>query len=269
MNPLQKKCVYVTAGCHLLLLLILILGPGFFHREPAVNALPTLNVVSVRDVTDAETRGSAPTAPPPTPQPPQLQPQPTPPPVEPQPQVAPPKPVEPVTPPEQPTEEPSPVPDKPKPHVINVDITHPVDRQMVHNQPDTTQADRRAELKRERELRRIAQGLERGLSVATDVQLPGTSESAANYGQLVQSIYHNAYVPPQNAGVDAATPRVHVVIARDGTVTSAHIIERSGDAAVDASVQAVLDRVTFIHAFPEGDTESERSYNITFDLTDK
>ena len=86
---------------------------------------------------------------------------------------------------------------------------------------------------------------------------------------MVQSIYDHAYIAPENANVGTASPRVHVVIARDGTVISAHIIERSGNAAVDASVQRALDRVTFIRPFPDGAKESERSYNINFNLTAK
>jgi hypothetical protein len=33
MNRLQKKCVIVTAGIHLLLLVILMVGPAFFRSE--------------------------------------------------------------------------------------------------------------------------------------------------------------------------------------------------------------------------------------------
>ena len=100
--------------------------------------------------------------------------------------------------------------------------------------------------------------------------MPGdSSQSYANYGQIVKSIYENAWIPPDSAENDEANPKVHVVIAADGSVISARIIEPSGDAAVDASVQRVLDRVRFIQPFPDGAKEKERAYNINFNLKAK
>jgi TonB family protein len=52
-------------------------------------------------------------------------------------------------------------------------------------------------------------------------------------------------------------------------VTSARIIQSSGNATVDRSVQATLDRVTFIAPFPEGAKEGERAYKINFNLKAK
>jgi TonB family protein len=57
---------------------------------------------------------------------------------------------------------------------------------------------------------------------------------------------------------------VIVTIASDGTVISARIIDSSGDAALDASVQKTLERVTFIAPFPEGTTDKQRTYTISF-----
>ena len=68
---------------------------------------------------------------------------------------------------------------------------------------------------------------------------------------------------------DDANAKVTVTIARDGTVISARILTPSGDAGVDASVQRTLDRVTFIAPFPEGATETERTYTINFNLKAK
>ena len=45
MNRLQKKCVIVTAGVHLLLLLILIVGPAFFSPKPKEDDLQVLDVI--------------------------------------------------------------------------------------------------------------------------------------------------------------------------------------------------------------------------------
>ena len=291
MNPLQKKCVFATAGMHLLLLVILILGPGFFRHESPPAEMPVLKTIPVGAIEAALTSGTAQNPPPPAaqkqPVTPPTPPAPEPPkpvvkpePVEtPKPEVpvkpaVPPKPVEPDT-PDQPTTEPSPVPVKPKPHEIKVDISHPVVRP-VNSKPDTSAederkaeaADRKAAQQRAAALKRFTEGLPAGLSSSTEVTMPGNSSAATvNYGQLVQSIYDKYYVAPDNAGVHAASPKVHVVIARDGTVISARITEPSGNRAVDESVQRVLDRVTMIQPFSPSAKEDQREYNITFDLT--
>jgi TonB family protein len=213
----------------------------------------------------------APVTPPPepTPEPPKpvVTPEPTPPP----------KPVDPVTPEVKPSDEPTPLPVKPKPSKIEVDLT-PVKAKPPKKHVDTTAQDEerqerqeRAEARqRAREISRITGSLHHNLSSSTEVDMPGDSPAAyANYGQVVQSIYEQAWITPDNTDNDNANPKVHVVIARDGTVISAHIIEPSGDAAVDASVRRVLDRVRFIRPFPEGATENERSYNINFNLKAK
>ena len=45
MNRLQKKCVIATAGIHLLLLLILLVGPAFFNPQPKPDDTQVLDVI--------------------------------------------------------------------------------------------------------------------------------------------------------------------------------------------------------------------------------
>ena len=45
MNRLQKKCVLATAGVHLLLLVILLVGPAFFAPRPKADDLQVLDVI--------------------------------------------------------------------------------------------------------------------------------------------------------------------------------------------------------------------------------
>jgi hypothetical protein len=266
MNPLQKKCVIATASLHGLLVLILFVGPGFFRRETPPDNLPMLKVIPLTAIDAALNSGVAratppPAAPvtPPTPvtPPPEPTPEPPKPVVTPEQPVQPPKTEEPDTPDEKTTEEPSPLPLKPK-HKIEVDITKTVVRKVTKTHDDTAQkeaeeraearAERDEERKREREISRITGSLEHNLSHSTDVEMPGNSSASyANYGQIVKSIYEQAWIPPDDADNDNANPLVHVVIASDGTVISAHLTEPSGDAAVDASVRRVLERVKFIH----------------------
>lgn len=322
MNPLQKKCVIATAGCHLLLLVILFIGPGFFTRTPPPpDELPTLKMIPVDAIESALPTASAratpqvtkpvtppPQAnPPPEPKPEPPAPKPEPPKPEPKPEVAPepaphpkpapdPKPVKTPEPDEpdqtKPTEEPDPVvkpPTKP-PHRVVVDLTPHEVKQVKKPKPDHSkeaaeaaeaeaqaQAEARAAAKAARRralamkaLNQLNESLRDGLTSRTEVDNPKESgESKVNYGQIVKNMYENAWNPPDSADNDEASPKVHVVIARDGTVIEAHIIEPSGDKALDDSVQRTLDRVRFIRPFAEGATEEKRSYNISFNLKAK
>ena len=45
MNRLQKKCILATAGIHLLLLVILLVGPAFFEPRPKPDDLQVLDVI--------------------------------------------------------------------------------------------------------------------------------------------------------------------------------------------------------------------------------
>src|SRR5271154_2930606 len=45
MNRLQKKCVIATAGFHLLLLVILFVGPAFFNSKPKVDDSQVLDII--------------------------------------------------------------------------------------------------------------------------------------------------------------------------------------------------------------------------------
>src|SRR5471032_2437372 len=82
MNRLQKKCVIATAGLHLLLLVILFVGPAFFNSKPKVDDSQVLDMIPANLIDAAfnsGVKGAQP--PPPTPivTPPQPQPAPTPP----------------------------------------------------------------------------------------------------------------------------------------------------------------------------------------------
>ena len=86
----------------------------------------------------------------------------------------------------------------------------------------------------------------------------------------MRSYYERAWVIPEDATSEDANVEVSVTIASDGTVTSKKITKRSGDPAMDASVQRVLDRVTSVErAFPEGAKDKQRSYIIPFNLKTK
>jgi len=250
MNRLQKKCAIVTVGFHLLLLVILIVGPGFFAPKPKAD-LQILDVIPANLIDAAFNSGVRNAQPPP----PVVQPAPQPP--------APPK-VE--TP--EPSKEivkaltPEPKPEE-KPKIqINTQL---VTRTAPKNSPAPDNSRQNA-----RAIKNALQNLRHNLSSGTTIDLPGNSSVAyADYAAVVKSVYEQAWAPPDDAQNDDANVKVTVTIASDGTVISARILTPSGDPGLDASVQRTLDRVTVIAPFPEGVTEKERTYTINFNLKAK
>jgi TonB family protein len=161
---------------------------------------------------------------------------------------------------------------KPK-HEIKVDLTKQVVR-TVPKVTDTSDADARAAAKaaklRAKAIANAARAIKENASSATTVEMPGTgSVSYANYASVVKNVYEQAWTPPDDTSSDDANTRISVTIGNDGTVISSHILDPSGDARVDASVQRTLDRVTFVAPFPDGAKEKEKTFIINFNLKSK
>jgi TonB family protein len=279
MNRLQKKCVIATAGIHLLLLLILVFGSAFFSPRPKPDDKQLLDVIPA-NLIDAAFNSGVRNATPPAPAPVVV---PPPQPISPTPVVQPasqppaPKPV--VTPPPtlmdkvekyfkpepvKPTPDLTPVekPAKSEPHKIQPNLTPTVriapNISTPNSKPDNSRDNAKA-------ISSAIRNLKRNLSPGTTIDMPGDSTVAeADYASAVKSIYDRAWTLPDSIANDDENVKVTVTIASDGTVISARIIERAGDAPVDASVQRTLDRVTFIAPFPDGVTEKERTYTINF-----
>jgi protein TonB len=271
MNRLQKKCVLATAGFHLLLLVVLFVGPAFFVEREKPDDAPVLDMIPANLVDSASTGVQA-TQPPPAPAPAPVvvppTPAPTPPPPEPTPVVVPPDP------------EPAPVPEKVKPvkppkETVKPDLTPAVkpsatkpkiNLQLTERTvPKNTSTPAPATPDNSRAVTSALRSLRKNLSAATEISPVGNSgAAAANYGQVVKSVYEQAWVLPDDMTSDEANTKVRVTIASDGTVISARIITRSGDAKLDASVQRTLERVQFIAPFPAGSTDKERTYIINF-----
>jgi TonB family protein len=272
MNRLQKKCLLATAGFHLLLLVILLVGPAFFSPKPKPDDLQLLDVIPANaidaafnsGVKNAQAPAPTPIVTPPAPQPQAVQPQP--------------KPV--VTPPtlmQQVEKFFKPAPDKlppddsakPNEHVIKPDL-NPVTHVAPKNTTTTTAPDASQKNAKAKALAAALKALRSNLSSGTTIDMPGDSSAAyANYASIVKSVYTQAWTPPDDTTSDDANVKVSITIANDGTVISAHIIGASGDASVDNSVQKTLDRVQQIAPFPDGATEKERTYIINFNLKAK
>jgi TonB family protein len=274
MNRLQKKCFLVSAGSHLLLGCILVVGPAFLSSKSKSNDMPTLDAIPAKLIDEAFSNpGSS------SPKPPTTTPTPPAPPVSAPPPPPPPPPTHTETPhisepvkleSQEPGLEPA------KKHKIDIALT-PVTHHTNHvTARNSSEADERAREDARRKdmvaaFKKAASGLSHDVSSPTDIDVQpysgrGSGEAYANYGQAVISIYKQYWVPPEDASSDNPITRVSVTISSDGTVVDSHIIQSSGDASVDHSVQRTLDRVTYIAPFPEGAKDKQRTYIIKFDL---
>ena len=262
MNRLQKNASSPRRGFHLLLLVILFVGPAFFNSKPKVDDSQVIEVIPFTTI-DAAFNSGVKGAQPPAPTPIiTSQPQPTPPAPK---QIVQPAPVpqptfvqkvekyftpEPAT--------PTPAPTENQPHTPKVDlhlVTHNVPKNSATAKPKDNS----------RALKNLAEQLKHNLSSPTEVNLPGTSSAAyASYASAVKSIYDAAWALPDSIANADENIKVSVTIARDGTVISSHIVAPSGDATADGSVQKTLDRVQFVAPFPEGSADKERTFTIIF-----
>ncbi|HXD00442.1 MAG TPA: TonB family protein [Verrucomicrobiae bacterium] len=287
MNRLQKKCLIASGALHGLLLLILVFGAALMP-EDKISPANRITFFDPSKVTDGPTQGGGspqidqaqpPVVPVTQPQPPvsaPVQPQPQPP-VQPQPQ-----------PPRQDTPQFTPAPTKDaesfkpvKPKPAQTDDFTPVDRppvQKVASNSDAAAADAKARAAAENQ-RRIANQINKGisrlsgsLSQATVVETSSGDdggEAAANYRDIVYSIYHAAWNRPVSLNDDSATVVVSISIGRDGRVIRHEITKPSGNPVMDRSIETTLDNVTDIAPFPEGSKDAVRMYSLTFNLTAK
>lgn len=157
-----------------------------------------------------------------------------------------------------------PAPEKPEtqPHKVQPDLK-PATRITPKNSPANPTPNSKPD--NSRAINNAVKALRNNLSSPTEINLRGDSSVAyANYASIVKSVYDAAWTLPDTIAKDENIT-VKVTIASDGTVISSRIIDRSGDAPADASVQRTLDRVTTMGTpFPEGSTDKERTYTIVF-----
>jgi TonB family protein len=282
MNRLQKKCFIAAAGLHLLLVIILFVGPAFLSSSSSkMPDAPVLTFVPYR-TTDKDMSGGgyrdggAPPAPapiPPTPTPAPVVPAP-----EPQRELPAPKPVPKETTPPKDTTIPRDPTDKPK--RVKPDVSTTVVRRDTADLKATTKAKAAADARaaadaQKQAVDQMTKAVDRiggGLSTGTSIKLLGPGSGGvpyANFLQGVKKIYSDAWIVPDGVKDDSATVAVSVTIARDGTVVSSRIVQRSGDAAVDASVQMTLDRVSRVVPLPDDSKDNQRTVTINFNVKSK
>ena len=290
MSRLQKKCFIGATGFHLLLLALLIVAPAFLSPGES-DPTPVLEFVPI-DTTDAKVSGGGTPLPPtptptlPTAQLPPAQPEVQKPAPQPPPQRVPDPPkVEKEKPAKADPESLEPKPEK-KPHVVQINPTviNPRERKPPTkpvSDPAATAAAAavatdRANAERNRKFTAALKNIKGGLTSSTQVEMPdgpngpgGGGATYAGYKDVVRKIYFDAWSIPEDVTDDEATIRVSVTIARAGHVISSRILQSSGSKLVDKSIQATLDRVTFVRPFPEGSKDSQRTFNISFSLKAK
>ena len=105
------------------------------------------------------------------------------------------------------------------------------------------------------------------LSAAINVNVAGANAAAfTSYANFVVGVYRRTWEPLIPSGLARSSiAKVSVTIRSDGRVLSARIIRKTGDAALDRSVQRALDRVKTIgKSFPPGSKDSQRTFTLDF-----
>jgi TonB family protein len=293
MNRLHKKCLLASGMMHGVLFLVLIIGSAFIMTRPKEELAPFEMFRLPRDfkvVDEMMVGGGNPEAAPrpqpvvqPTPPPPQP-PQPRPEPLKPEKSPELERQKEPVKPtPAEPEEKPSTrikVDLSPKKIAVNL---KPVDKPS-DDKPDKQKStrdlkkeareakDREVQMARalKEEIDRVGKTIHEKSSGATDIETPGPGgEAYVNYSYYVKEIYQEAWQTPAQTVKDVSDVEVEVTIARDGRVISSSIKKKSGDTALDNSVQQALNRVRKVREFPEGAKDSQRTFRIIYSLLAK
>jgi len=265
MNRLQKKCIIISAGFHLLLALIVVIGPAFASSKSETIDLPVIDFIPIVTTDDKVSGGGNPNGRLPEPPPQAAPPEPK--------QAAPPEPVKPPEP--RATREPDSLePAKNNKREIKVSKTL-VDRDPAQKARDAAAAREKQVAdarRRTAAVREAVAGMRSELSSGTAIELKGPGGGGvpyANFLQAVKSRYDEAWVVPDGVTDQSAIVAVSVTIARSGTVVGSRITEASGNSEVDRSVQATLDRVKFAAPLPENSTEAQRTVTLKFSVKAK
>jgi colicin import membrane protein len=278
MSRLEKKCIVAATGSHALLFVILLVGPAFFVARDRVQPAQQISVIAGKVVDDALSSGGSTTVAPPLPQ--RQDPQPPAPPAH----ADPPKrndPPEPVK--HEPTHEKSFEPAvKPKTHQTEL---NPAELKPVHKTTNITKKNtttkstddaRDQELAKQKQiadqLARDIKGLgkEMNKAVAVDAGPVGNGgEAVTSYKDIVYTKYYNAWSTPAMSEKGDLKTTVSITIARDGKVIDSHITRRSGNAALDKSIENLIENVTFVQPFSEQMKSPQMQFTLTFKPTDK
>lgn len=274
---LQRRCLITSAVVHGVLLLLLVLTPGFREaRRDLLDAGPPLELLPGALIDQALADRPA-SALPPEPAPPQDTPQPQVREPEPEPEPPPPRP-RPRETPRPEVQRPPPVEVEPEPGRVAPKIdwnkAKPLSPTRSPRTPRPSPAERPSSPNREfnRSLARATAALERSANSDTvNLRIGGGQGSGSANLLYVRNAYNLAWVSPQDVSDDRATVEVEVVIKRDGTVVRSRVVRKSGIAALDRSVESALNKVDRIIPFePYSDPDIRQvTFTIGFNLQSK
>lgn len=283
MEPLQKKCLFISAAVHAVLLGVLLVGSAFLKPPPPREIIP-IKYFSGRLVDSVlNGGGGAPQTvriPNPTPSPappaPQTRETPTPTPPQPTPPKANPAPTTPrvEAQPKTTAKNTTPTTTSKNPR-INTTLTTRKNSTKTSTEKAPSSATRSSanpsaqKLQAlERTMQSLNQGLTSGGLTISDVVGSGVGggPGAINYSQAVLGAYDDAWRPPAELEEDIAVAVARIVVHRTGRIVDARIIKRSGNHLMDLSVQNALEAVKELPPFPEGARDLERTYKIEFNL---
>lgn len=277
MSRLQKHCVLVSTGLHLLLLVALLFGSGFRSKQPEQLDIKPFHMMSssvieslLDDPADAAGKQEpepvikTPVAEPPPeeikePEPPKAEPAPRPEPVvKPKPKPEPTK--VPVI--SKRIQKPKPKPAKPVIKVSRVYKTNTSKRKpSASHQPPRVTRPSVPKVTLNQNLNKVGGGSR--LKGVTTI----SGSSLGKYGLLVQSAYDRQWRQPNGISNRDLTVKVKVVVAKDGSIQSAKISQSSGISAMDQSIERAIQMVQRIsEPPPKGASLSNRTFILNFNL---
>jgi periplasmic protein TonB len=271
MDRLQKKCFIASCGMHGVLFLVVLFGAAFFTAEkpPPVGTLTMIPTKFFDNMppggggnpniprTDARIKGET------------LEP-------------VPPKPPQPVkTEVPKPKVEPKPDVAKAEPPPKTIPKQAPIELRPVSKIANATkpktdpkakaQADAKAAQKElAKAIGQVRENMRQGFTSGTAVEVSGPGgEAYASYRSFVFAAYDNAWTIHPDVANDESAVLTKIVVHRTGRIISAEIVRRSGNVAIDKSVQRALDTVRSLPPFPEAARDQERTFTIEFNLKAK
>ena len=275
MSRLLKKCLILSVGLHVLLAALLIFGAAFLAHK--VEQLPPQLSMVAPDILDDLLNPQAASNPQPTRQA-KTEEQPTPPTPKPPKQVVNPRPPQKSVRPDPPVKvkpkvpkAPTKSPSKPKTPTKQKSVRTPIKiatntktaKGGTNPRPPSPPSPPAVNSK---EISNI-KSARNNLSSAVRVNVSGANAAAFwTYSQYVVGVYKRTWNPLIPSGVTSTRVAVvSVTVSRSGRVISARITRKSGDAALDRSVQRALDRVKSIgKPFPSGSSDQQRTFTLDF-----
>lgn len=134
-------------------------------------------------------------------------------------------------------------------------------------------AAQQAHLQRVAKMKSILGGIQGGLSSPVDIHIDagGGPNAAAflDYGQMMVRTYEQMWLVPPNLSEALSIVGVTVTVARSGRVLEWQLLKPCGNSAIDRSVRETLQKVIQFEPFPASFRESQRTFNIDFNLKAK